>query len=112
MPAFQHSISINHVIKALASQSLAELVEYEVVTIRHLMSKIKSSFTAGVSTNLLPPMIKAEHSNEYPLPEAPALVMGVLESSITSSSSRNEPSYCGIVLADATGKIPCNVCYV
>lgn len=82
-------------------------VELEVVTVRHLTGRLADSFTAGTSkddTSCTPQATPTNRSHDL-LPEAPVLLMGILESSLANGGAR----YTGITLADVTGRIPCEV---
>lgn len=100
----QHStITHEDVMKALPPHSY-HLVEYEVVTIRHLVVKIPESFTADIAHDT-----EVLYTKTGKLPEAPVFLVGVLLSSVTSSAGGSEHSYTGLFLGDATGEIPCEV---
>ena len=105
-----HFITYEQVLEAigLPPQHLAQL---ELVTITHLNSKISSSFTARILDDVHKDFTaKLSGSSKYPLLiEAPVFLLGVLKSSISSSLSDSNIDYTGLILADATGKIPCEV---
>lgn len=93
---YQHpTITCEDVMQALPSFS-HHLVEYEVVTIRHLTDKISFSFTAATAR---------DDSSTSPgpggLPQSPVFLVGVLLSSVMVGS------YTGLLLGDATGTISC-----
>lgn len=115
------------------------LVELEVVTIKHLVTKMASSFAAttlqgatttlqGATTTLQGatttttssehrPCADAEEEEEEEetvcdggLPEAPVFLLGVLMSSVSPRAREGgRGMYTGLCLADATGRIPCEV---
>lgn len=108
------SITLDDVVNLLDSH-LHHLVEYEVVTIKHLVVKISQSFAAGIlqdtsSDHGMPTAnTKPLHTTHDNLLEAPVILLGVLVSSVLQLSKDSPLQYKGLFLADATGKIPCEV---
>ena len=88
-------------IRALPSHS-HHLVEYEVVTVKHLVAKIHNSFTAGTGQA----RDERDGASHGQLPEAPVFLVGVLLSSAVCSSVGE---YTGLLLGDVTENIPCEV---
>jgi hypothetical protein len=89
-------VEVEDVLQCFQNPPLHHLVEFELVTVKHLVSKITESFKVSssgdydVAADLVP--------GQYgPLPETPVFLVGVL--------------HCSDVLrfADATGEIACQV---
>lgn len=89
------------------------LVELEVITIKHLITKMSSSFAAASlqesTTSEQRP--NADALCDGDLLEAPVFLLGVLMSSVSPQAAAwGRGAYTtGLCLADATGKIPCEV---
>lgn len=100
------AVEVGDVMKCLDPQA-CHLVELEVVTVKHLVSKISSSFAAS---SLQKPDEDGTLFSEAPLHdlwEAPVFLLGVLMSSL--QAGRGNLSYTGLMLGDTTGTIPCEV---
>ena len=82
------------------------LVELEVVTVKHLVSKISNSFAAASLHNGADIQTPPSKCPGALLPEAPVFLLGVLVSSV---STRSGNGLTGLTLADTTGKIACEV---
>lgn len=91
------------------------LVELEVVTVKHLVSKISDSFAAA-SLYECDDQKPAPSLQRNPdpcisnlLPEAPVFLLGVLSPSVLAPAGSSSNAYPGLILADATGNIACEV---
>ena len=83
------------------------LVELEVVTIKHLATKISRSFeAASLQATSRASCARHDEGAGASLPGSPVFLLGVL---LSSASVPGGKPFAGLMLADSTGSIPCEV---